>query len=151
MYLPRTLEAAFLDASTQFPVLLLTGPRQAGKTTLLQHLCGKERRYVTLDDLTARSVATEDPVLFLQRYPAPGRIDEIQYAPRRLPYIKMEVDAFRACGAFWLTGSQQFLMMKGITESLAGRAAVISLLGFSRRELERRDHDLDPFLPIQSR
>ena len=65
MYLSRTLESAFLDASTQFPVLLLTGPRQVGKTTLLQHLCGKERRYVTLDDLTLRELASEDPVLFL--------------------------------------------------------------------------------------
>jgi len=151
MYYSRTLESAFMDASTQFPVLLLTGPRQVGKTTLLRHLCGKERRYVSLDDLTARSLASEDPALFLQRYPPPVLIDEVQYAPQLLPYIKMVVDASRTCGAFWLTGSQQFQMMKGITESLAGRVAVINLLGFSRRELERREHGLEPFLPVTDR
>lgn len=151
MYVSRTLESAFLDASTQFPVLLLTGPRQVGKTTLLQHLCERERRYVSLDDLTVRSLANEDPALFLQRYSPPVLIDEVQYAPRLLPYIKMEVDASRSRGAFWLTGSQQFQMMKGITESLAGRVAVINLLGFSRRELDGGEQDLEPFLPIPTR
>jgi predicted AAA+ superfamily ATPase len=151
MYLSRTLEVAFMDASTQFPVLLLTGPRQVGKTTLLRHLCGKERRYVTLDDLTARELANEDPALFLQRYPPPVLIDEVQYAPRLLPYVKMEVDTSQDRGAFWLTGSQQFQMMKGITESLAGRVTVINLLGFSRRELEKREYHLDPFLPVAAR
>lgn len=151
MYLSRTLESSFMDASTQFPVLLLTGPRQVGKTTLLKHLCGNERRYVTLDDLTLRELANEDPALFLQRYPPPVLIDEVQYAPRLLPYIKMKVDASHNSGAFWLTGSQQFQMMKGITESLAGRVAVINMLGFSRRELEQREHCLDPFLPTAAR
>ena len=147
MYFSRTLEDAFRDASTQFPVVLLTGPRQVGKTTLLQHLCQADRRYVTLDDLAVRSLAAEDPELFLQRYRPPVLIDEVQYAPNLLPYIKMEVDASRTCGAFWLTGSQQFHMMKDITESLAGRVAVVNLLGFSRREQDRRLLRLDPFLP----
>ncbi len=81
MYYNRTLEDAVLRASDQFPVILVTGPRQVGKTTLLQHLCGTERRYVTLDDLTIRLLANDDPVLFLQRFPPPVLIDEIQYAP----------------------------------------------------------------------
>ncbi|NUM55874.1 MAG: ATP-binding protein [Candidatus Hydrogenedentes bacterium] len=149
MYFHRDLESAFIDASTQFPVVLLTGPRQVGKTTLLRHLCGTDRRYVTLDDLTLRSLANEDPRLFLQRYRPPALIDEIQYAPNLLPYIKMETDTSRTPGAFWLTGSQQFHMMKGITESLAGRVAVVRMLGFSRRELDRRKPVAGPFLPTR--
>lgn len=147
MYVSRTLEGSLQEASAQFPVLLLTGSRQVGKTTLLQHLCGTERRYVTLDDLTLRALANEDPALFLQRYRTPVLIDEVQYAPNLLPYIKMETDASRARGSFWLTGSQQFHMMKNISESLAGRVAIVNLLGFSRREQERRACRLDPFLP----
>lgn len=148
MYLPRTIENAILKASEQFPVTLLTGPRQVGKTTLLQHLCGNDRRYVSLDDLSLRALAIEDPALFLQRFQPPILIDEVQYAPNLFPYIKMQVDVAHTPGAFWLTGSQQFHMMKGITESLAGRAAVISLLGFSRREQEQRGLQAPPFLPI---
>jgi hypothetical protein len=147
MYVERTMETSFLEASDQFPVLLLTGPRQVGKTTLLQRLCNDGRRYVTLDDLTVRALANEDPVAFMQRYAPPVLIDEIQYASNLLPYIKMEVDASRHPGAFWLTGSQHFLMMKGVTESLAGRVAMVQLLGFSQRELDCREPGLEPFLP----
>ena len=100
MYFQRALEHSILDASEQFPVLLVTGPRQVGKTTLLRHLCGADRRYVTLDDLTARALANEDPALFLQRYRPPVLIDEVQYAPNLFPYIKMEADVSGACGAF---------------------------------------------------
>jgi predicted AAA+ superfamily ATPase len=147
VYLPRALEDRVLDASEQFPVLLLTGPRQVGKTTLLRHLCSPERHYVTLDDPGRRALANEDPALFLQRFPPPVLIDEIQYAPDLLPHIKMEVDASRSPGAFWLTGSQQFHAMQGITESLAGRVALIRLLGLSAREADRRPSRVEPFLP----
>jgi len=161
MYYTRTLQTALLQASEQFPVLLLTGPRQVGKTTLLQHLCETERRYVTLDDLAIRQLARQDPALFLQRFPPPVLIDEIQYAPQLLPYIKMSIDGTSTdrmstdrmsadaskTGAFWLTGSQQFHMMKEISETLAGRVAIVNLLGFSARERHRLEPAPSPFLP----
>jgi len=147
MYLKRALEDQWLLASEQFPVLLLTGPRQSGKTTLLQHLCEEERLYVSLDDPTLRSLAKEDPPLFLERFRPPVLIDEVQYAPELFSYLKMHVDSEQTPGAFWLTGSQQFQMMKGITESLAGRVAIVNLLGFSLREAQERSCDLQPFLP----
>jgi hypothetical protein len=131
-------------------VLLLTGPRQVGKTTLLQHLCPKDRRYVTLDDPTLRALAVDDPALFLQRYEPPVLIDEIQYAPPLLPHIKMIADKTREAGLFWLTGSQQFHMMKGVSETLAGRVGILNLLGFSSRERFKLSLDVDPFLPTKT-
>ncbi len=145
--MPRALESSWPRAAAQFPVVLLTGPRQVGKTTLLRHLAGADRTYVTLDDLALRDLARRDPVLFLQRFPAPVLIDEVQYAPELLPYIKMQVDEDRQPGHFWLTGSQQLPMMQGITESLAGRVAVVSLLGLTAREMANRPVALAPFLP----
>ncbi len=145
MYLQRTLEAFFRKVQHQFPVLLVTGPRQVGKTTFLQHLGTKQRRYVTLDDPMTCRAAKEEPALFLQRFPPPVVIDEIQYAPELLPYIKMAVDTDRSPGMFWLTGSQQFHVMKGVSESLAGRVGILNLLGFSRRELIKAAGA--PFLP----
>ena len=150
MYLERAMGDCWVEAGEQFPVLLLTGPRQVGKTTLLQRLCGGDRRYVTLDDPSLRALAVEDPALFLQRFRPPVLIDEIQYAPQLLPLVKMHVDEHRQPGMFWLTGSQQFLMMKGVSETLAGRAAILNLLGFSRRERRQLRLDLPPFLPTRS-
>jgi len=149
MYYPRAMAGACRAASEQFPVILLTGPRQVGKTTLLQHLAKKGRRHVTLDDPAVRALARTDPALFLERYEPPVLIDEIQYAPELLPLIKTIVDRRRLKGLFWLTGSQQFHLMKGISETLAGRVAILSLLGFSSRERRRRKADVDPFLPTQ--
>ncbi len=147
MYVSRTLEAFVETATKQFPVLLVTGARQVGKTTLLLHLGQDKRPYVTLDDPLALSLARQDPPLFLQRFQPPVLIDEIQYAPELLPYIKMAVDKTREPGLFWLTGSQQFHLMKGVSESLAGRVAVVNLLGLSRRELAGLTHVRKPFLP----
>ncbi len=148
MYHRRTLEKPFLAAAKQFPVLLVTGARQVGKTTFLKHLGGKERTYTTLDDPRLLQLAKEDPALFLQRFPSPLLIDEIQYAPELLPLIKMEVDKHRTPGMFWLTGSQQFHLMKGVSESLAGRVGVVQLLGLSRREISGEAPETAPFLPI---
>jgi len=147
MYLPRTLETFVKTAAEQFPVLLVTGARQVGKTTFLQHISQNDRGYVTLDDPLVLELARQDPALFMQRFPPPVLIDEIQYAPELLPYIKMTVDRDRRPGLFWLTGSQQFHLMKGVSESLAGRVAVVFLLGLSRKERAGRNLMDRPFLP----
>ncbi|MBL7649283.1 MAG: ATP-binding protein [Candidatus Hydrogenedentes bacterium] len=147
MYTPRSLDAFLNKASGLFPVVLVTGARQVGKTTLLRHAAGQIRRYVTLDDPLLLRLAQEEPALFVQRFPPPVLIDEIQYAPGLLPHIKMAADELGKPGLFWLTGSQQFHLMKGVSESLAGRVGTMQLLGLSRRELTGKDVDAAPFLP----
>jgi predicted AAA+ superfamily ATPase len=137
MYIKRAIEESVLRISLNFPILLITGSRQVGKTTLLQHLGGSDRNYVTLDDPDVRLLAKTDPALFLQRYTPPLTIDEIQYAPELLPYIKMSVDKSHNNGDFWLTGSQTFHTMKGVSESLAGRVGIITLLGLSNAEINK--------------
>ena len=150
MYLPRTLENYAHTITHQFPVLLVTGARQVGKTTLLRQMSEPERSYVSLDDTMLLELAKRDPALFLQKFRPPLLIDEIQYAPELLPYIKMDVDNIKQPNLFWLTGSQQFHLMKGVSESLAGRAAVLQLLGMSRWERYGRGKDSKPLLPIAS-
>ncbi|NLS96896.1 MAG: ATP-binding protein [Planctomycetaceae bacterium] len=147
MYVDRTLSGPLAAASRQFPAILISGPRQVGKTTLLRHAAEAERRYVTLDDPQARTLAKDDPGLFLQRFAPPVLIDEIQYAPELLPHIKMVVDSRQRPGDFWLTGSQHFHLMQGVSESLAGRVGIVNLLGFSRRELAGHSERVEPFLP----
>ncbi len=151
MYVERTLEQFIVHATEHFPVLLLTGARQVGKTTLLQKMKESGRAYVSLDDPIVQSLAREDPALFLQRFLPPIIIDEIQYAPQLLPYIKMAVDTQRENGLFWLTGSQQFHLMKNISESLAGRVAIMELLPFSGREIIGEGKIAAPFLPKNER
>jgi len=141
MYIPRAIEDTVWSVSKTFPVLLLTGPRQVGKTTLLQKMAKDERGYVTLDDPDARYLAKSDPGLFLQRYAPPVIIDEIQYAPELLPYLKISVDKSRRKGDYWLTGSQMFHMMKGVTESLAGRVGIIDLLALSNTEITKTESE----------
>lgn len=135
MYIQRAAEETIKRISQMFPVLLVTGPRQVGKTTLLQKLSEEGRKYVTLDDPAARYLAKTDPALFMQRYTPPVLIDEIQYATELLPYIKMSVDSSRRKGDFWLTGSQVFRLMQNVSESLAGRVGIINLLGLSDAEI----------------
>ena len=147
MYLERTITQTLRQVSSQLPVLLITGPRQVGKTTCLRHSAEPERSYVTLDDPQVRELAKEDPKLFLQRFEPPVLIDEIQYAPELLPLIKMAVDAGSTNGDYWLTGSQQFHLMAGVSESLAGRVAVLRLLGFSSWELADKADSAEPFSP----
>lgn len=150
MYLPRTLENFAKSAASQFPVLLVTGARQVGKTTFLRHFSESNRTYVSLDDVLLLDLAKRDPALFFQRFQPPLLIDEIQYAPELLPYIKMAVDNTRQPNLFWLTGSQQFHLMKGVSESLAGRVAVVQLLGLSRLERIGRGSESKPFVPMPS-
>ena len=145
--LERTMRPFVQSVSRTFPVLMLTGMRQVGKSTLLGMIRTRERKYVTLDDLSDREIARSSPALFIQRYQPPVMIDEIQYAPELFPYIKIYVDTHGENGLFWLTGSQKFQLMKGVRESLAGRVAILDLLGFSCREIEGRPFTGDPFLP----
>jgi len=135
MYIKRAIENSIIRISKTFPVLLVTGPRQVGKTTLLKQLAEESRKYVTLDDPDIRRMAKSDPALFMQRFTPPVLIDEIQYAPEILPYIKMNVDSTGRKGDFWLTGSQAFHMMKNVSESLAGRVGIVNLLGLSSSEI----------------
>jgi len=134
-YIPRSAQEALERISASFPVVLVTGPRQVGKTTLLQKMSSPDRKYVTLDDPLMRELAKNEPALFLQKFRAPVLIDEIQYAPELFPYIKMHVDAERIPGRYWLTGSQMFSVMKGVSESLAGRVGIVPLLALSLDEL----------------
>ena len=145
----RTLTKNIKQISNSFPVLLLTGARQVGKSTLLELCADEGRNYVTLDNLENRSLAKTDPAGFLEKYKTPITIDEIQYAPELFSYIKIAVDKTKNAGNFWLTGSQKFLLMKGIRESLAGRVAIIDLLGFSQAENSGRANAVQPFLPTK--
>ncbi|MBT4837369.1 MAG: ATP-binding protein [Methylococcales bacterium] len=143
----RTLNNSLLNASQTFPVVLVTGPRQVGKTTLLENCAESGRNYVSLDDYEQRQLAQNDPALFLQYHKTPLIIDEVQYAPELFNAIKIMVDKKKCNGLFWLTGSQKFQLMQGITESLAGRVAILELQGFARAEIENRATTLTPFLP----
>ena len=135
-YIHRTLEQKIMDISRDYSCLLLIGPRQVGKTTMLEHLMkGSARRKVTLDDAENRRLAQSDPALFLEMHPAPVLIDEVQYAPQLFSYIKIKVDNGAAPGSYWLTGSQAFQLMELAQESLAGRTAIVHMSALSQSEL----------------
>lgn len=148
-YITRTIESSLNSLIGSCPVIMITGPRQVGKTTLLNHLVNTSEEkinYVSLDNLLVRSQAIEDPELFLRNYETPLIIDEFQYAPQLLSYIKIKIDNARqnemfgdgkkAGTLYYLTGSQVFETMKDVSESLAGRIGILDLYGFSIRELE---------------
>ena len=143
MYIHRTAENTIQKFSKQFKVLLITGARQVGKSTLLQR-CDEHRNYVSLDDLVEREMAINEPQLFLRNHQTPLIIDEIQYAPQLLSYIKLIVDKSDKKGQYWLTGSQQFHLMENISESLAGRVGIIDLMGLSLSEISAHKNQL-PF------
>ena len=134
-YCVRELERKFLKMNSFFKAILVTGARQVGKTTMLKHLAeGTDRTYVSLDNSLARELAKSDPVLFFQTYKPPILIDEVQKAPELFEQIKIICDGSEEKGLFWLTGSQQYGMMKNVRETLAGRVGILTLYSFSQRE-----------------
>lgn len=134
-YYPRKIESRVQSALKQFPVVLITGPRQAGKSTLLQH-CLKDYRFVSLDDPFNKQLAQNDPALFLSQYNENVIIDEIQYAPQLFDHLKGIIDKDRRnYGRFVLTGSQTFQLMQGVSETLAGRIAIFELYPLSWEEI----------------
>ncbi len=147
MYIKRHLEGQILSASGYYPVIMVCGQRQVGKSTMLNHIKETGRRYVTLDDANARRLATNDPALFFETYGYPLLIDEFQRVPSILLEMKRIVDQAALegkdnNGMFWLTGSQKFKMMRNVSESLAGRVAVFDMAGLSTAEKEGRESDL---------
>lgn len=151
MFVERNIKEAFERVNSFFPIVLVIGARQVGKSTFLRKVAEPTRKYVSLDPLDIQKQAREDPRLFLANNPAPVIFDEIQNVPELLSYIKAVVDELRqtspekAKGMFWLTGSQQFHLMKGVSESLAGRVGILNLYGLSNAELDGRKSQ--PFLP----
>jgi hypothetical protein len=131
-----------------FGSVIVTGPRQVGKTTLLRNLTG-DMPYITLDDPVILQAALNEPGTFFKDYPPPIFVDEIQYAPSLFSHIKMHIDQTGAKGQFYLSGSQQFHLMKNVSESLAGRIGILNLQGFSSREIREETFD-KPFLPSDS-
>ena len=142
MYVQRLLSLKLKEALSNFSSVLITGPRQSGKTTFVQHELYTSHKYVSFDDPLNRTFALDDPYGFLAQYKdQPLIIDEIQYVPEILPYIKMEIDKTHKIGQWVLTGSQQFQFMKNISETLAGRVAILELAPFNFKEVDYNSHD----------
>ena len=136
-YIERALERKFMCMSSFFKAVLVTGARQVGKTTMLKHMAeGQGRTYVSMDNTMARALAQSDPVLFFQTYKTPIIIDEIQKAPELFEQIKLICDETEEKGLFWLTGSQQYQMMKNIRDTLAGRIGILELYSLSKAEVD---------------
>ena len=145
-YYRRSIEQVINEYKEQFPILLLTGPRQVGKSTLFKELFRAEYKYFSLDDPILKEQIVNDPRLFLKNNPEKLIIDEVQYAPSIFPYLKMKVDENREDGMYLMTGSQAFVLMKNVSETLAGRVGILELQGISLRE----QFDIEfnrPFIP----
>lgn len=151
MYIKRMIENKISDLDKEFPVIVVSGARQVGKSTLLQMIKDYTMDYVTLEDIDTRNLALSDPKYFLKQHEFPLLIDEIQYAPNLLPYIKIIVDEVRLNNLkenkhnkslFWLIGSQQFKVMKDVSESLAGRVGVLNLYSLSLSEISKQRFSL---------
>lgn len=134
-YIKRDLEEKIKALIEDYACILITGPRQVGKTTMLKNLMTDNREYVTLDNLEERRLAKNDPAMFLQMHGMPIFIDEVQYAPELFSYIKIEIDKGAPASSFWLTGSQSFKLMELAQESLAGRVAILHMPSLSQNEL----------------
>ena len=134
IYIDRDLSDKISSLSEEYSCIIVTGPRQVGKTTVLKKIMPENMSYVTLDDLEERRLAKNDPAMFLQLHPLPVLIDEVQYAPELFSYIKIAVDNGAEPGSFWLSGSQAFGLMKLARESLAGRAAILHMSSISQHE-----------------
>ncbi|MDR0470311.1 MAG: ATP-binding protein [Nitrososphaerota archaeon] len=135
-YIKRDMENTFSAVTKQFKVVLVTGSRQVGKTTMMKKLMeDTDRKYVSLDELTMRSLAKTDPATFIKTFEPPVFIDEIQYAPELFSYIKSQVDKRQQNGDYWLSGSQIFRLMRGVSESLAGRVILLDLFPLSQNEI----------------
>ena len=141
----REAAAKVRELSAQFPCVLVTGARQVGKSTMLKAMMPEGMRYITLDDYRIADQAQSDPIGLLEAYGTPLCLDEIQYAPQLLRAIKMKVDAEKKPGMYWLTGSQRFRMMKGVSESLVGRIGILELQSLSQREIAGAGQRAVPF------
>ena len=142
----RTMAEEVLALSRSFPCVLVTGARQVGKSTLLKSLLPPGMEYITLDDYRLAKEAQDDPIGFLEGYDVPLCIDEIQYAPGLMRAMKMKIDASPGCkGMYWLTGSQRFHLMQGVSETLAGRIGILDLYTFSQDEIVGRHSQTRPF------
>ena len=144
-YIHRSIEQIVQSYVENYKAILVTGARQVGKSTLLKKLFSNYK-YVTLDDPFLEQQARDHGDMFLTLNPPPVVIDEIQHAPELFRYIKMRCDASDERGLFYLSGSQQFSLMKGVSETLSGRIAIIELNGLSLREIQH-DSFTHPFLP----
>lgn len=146
MYIPRELTESFQTAIRQFPAVLITGPRQSGKSTFLQHVL-KEVPYLTFDDPLNRDFASQDPNAFLDQFKGhPVILDEIQYVPELFQYIKIRIDQAKKPGIWIMTGSQQFPLMKNVSETLSGRIAILELCPFSITETRKWNKSLEQLL-----